>query len=203
MPSNRRIPSRADGLANREKLLAAAEEYFAKNGLDAPLQGIAEAAGVGVGTLYRNFASHEELIESLFERLRGRFVEVETYAAAQESGWASLETFLRESVAYLVENPATSEIMRRHAENDPGGRAARAWVEPLEVFVKQAQNEGAARPDLTGRDLSAAPLALGSLQNFRVEDRVQIAARMVTLMLDGMRAHPHEATELPVGSSDF
>lgn len=202
MPSSRRIPSRADGIANREKLLDAAESYFAENGLDAPLQGIAESAGVGVGTLYRNFASHEELIEALFERLRGKFVEVEKFAAGQSSGWESLESFLRESVTFLVQNPAASEIMRRHA-NNAGSRPTRAWVEPLEAFVKQAQAEGSVRADLTGRDLSAAPLALGSLQNFAAADRIEIAARMVTLMLDGMRAHPHEATELPIGASSI
>src|SRR5690554_2013933 len=98
MPSSRRIPSRADGIANREKLLDAAESYFADHGLDAPLQGIAESAGVGVGTLYRNFASHDELIEALFERLRGKFIQVEKYAGGQPSGWESLESFLRESV---------------------------------------------------------------------------------------------------------
>ena len=202
MPSTSRIPSRADGIANREKLLDAAESYFAENGLDAPLQGIAESAGVGVGTLYRNFASHEELIEALFERLRGKFVEVEKFAAGQSSGWESLESFLRESVTFLVQNPAASEIMRRHA-NNAGSRPTRAWVEPLEAFVKQAQAEGSVRADLTGRDLSAAPLALGSLQNFAAADRIEIAARMVTLMLDGMRAHPHEATELPIGASSI
>lgn len=200
MPSSRRIPSRADGIANREKLLDAAESYFADHGLDAPLQGIAESAGVGVGTLYRNFASHEELIEALFERLRGKFIQVEKYAGGQPSGWESLESFLRESVTFLVQNPAASEIMRRHA-NNAGNRPTRAWVEPLEAFVKQAQTEGSVRPDLTGRDLSAAPLALGSLQNFPEADRIEIAARMVTLMLDGMRAHPHEATNLPVGAT--
>ena len=201
MTQVRRIPSRADGIANREKLLDAAESYFAQNGLDAPLSGVAEAAGVGVGTLYRNFASHDELAAALLERIDSRFATVANAASAQQSGWRSLETFLRQSVSFLVENPATSEIIRRHADNDPdNGPGARAWVDPLEGFVAQAKAEGSARPDLTGQDLAAAPLALGSLQNFSREERTEIAARMVTLMLDGMRAHPHAPTALPVGA---
>ncbi len=197
MAPTRRSPSRADGVANRVKLIAAAETYFAEHGLDAPLQGIADAAGVGVGTLYRNFSSHEELIEALFDRIRNSFAEIATAAAAQSTGWEAIEHFLRQSVLFLLDNPATSEIMRRQAENNPTNRAGSGWVEPLSEFVERAQREGAARPDLVGQDLSAAPLALGSLQNFKPEERRDIASRMVTLMLDGMRAHPHAPTTLP------
>ncbi|NLC97668.1 MAG: TetR/AcrR family transcriptional regulator [Actinomycetales bacterium] len=204
MTQVRRIPSRADGIANREKLLDAAETYFAQHGLDAPLHGVAELAGVGTGTLYRNFASQDELVEALFERIDSTFAKVASEASAQRNGWRALETFLRQTVAFLVDNPATSEIIRRQADNDPvNSPAGRAWVDPVEEFVALAKAEGSARPDLTGQDLAAAPLALGSLQNFSPDERTEIAARMVTLMLDGMRAHPHAPTALPVGADQI
>lgn len=188
---------RADAIANRERLLDTAEVHFARYGLDASMHGIADAAGVGVGTLYRNFASHSELIGALFDRIRLRFRAIADKAESQPTGWGALETFLRESVAFLVDNPATAEIMRRQSEIDPAAGPTPAWVEPLSAFVERAQTEGDARDDLTGADLSAAPLALGAMQNFNPNDRHRIAARMMTLMLDGMRAHPHEATPLP------
>ena len=140
MTQVRRIPSRADGIANREKLLDAAETYFAQHGLDAPLHGVAELAGVGTGTLYRNFASQDELVEALFERIDSTFAKVASEASAQRNGWRALETFLRQTVAFLVDNP---------------------------------------------------------------DARTEIAARMVTLMLDGMRAHPHAPTALPVGADQI
>lgn len=202
MSQMRRIPSRADGIANREKLLDAAETYFAHNGLDAPLHGVAELAGVGAGTLYRNFASQDDLIEALFDRIDSTFDKLASTASAQRTGWLCLEVFLRQTVTFLVENPATGEIIRRYADKNPeNGPEGRSWFDPLEEFVAQAKAEGSARPDLTSQDLAAAPLALGSLQNFSPEERTEIAARMVTLMLDGMRAHPHAPTTLPVGAS--
>lgn len=57
---------RADARANRAKLLEAAEIVFKQKGAHAPLQLIAQAAGVGRGTLYRHFEDRAALIVALF-----------------------------------------------------------------------------------------------------------------------------------------
>lgn len=53
---------RADVLANRETIVEAARETFANKGLEASLDGIARAAGVGAGTLYRQFPARADLV---------------------------------------------------------------------------------------------------------------------------------------------
>jgi len=52
-------PQRADALRNRARILGAAENVFAVEGIDVPVDLIAEKAGVGVGTLYRHFPTKE------------------------------------------------------------------------------------------------------------------------------------------------
>ena len=59
-------PKRADALRNYEKLLTAAREAFAEGGEATSLESIAERAGVGIGTLYRNFPNRQALIEALY-----------------------------------------------------------------------------------------------------------------------------------------
>lgn len=49
--------SRSDARANRRKILAAADRVYAAEGVDVTLDRIAQEAGVGVGTVYRNFAN--------------------------------------------------------------------------------------------------------------------------------------------------
>jgi AcrR family transcriptional regulator len=49
----------ADARRNRDQILAAAKERFAAQGPDVPMEEIARAAGVGVGTLYRRFPDRE------------------------------------------------------------------------------------------------------------------------------------------------
>ena len=65
-----RIPksARSDALANRQRILDAAREVFARRGLDAEIREIAERAGVGVGTIYRHFESREGLLAALIHQ---------------------------------------------------------------------------------------------------------------------------------------
>lgn len=69
---------RSDAKANLERILNSAREVFAAQGLDATLADVAKHAGVGVGTVYRRFASKDELIQALFDT---RCSEIETIAA--------------------------------------------------------------------------------------------------------------------------
>ncbi|MGH3262314.1 MAG: TetR/AcrR family transcriptional regulator, partial [Trebonia sp.] len=62
---------RADAERNRRRLLDAASEMFCERGLDVGVAEIAEHAGVGRGTLFRNFPTKEHLIAAiLVERLQ-------------------------------------------------------------------------------------------------------------------------------------
>lgn len=58
-------PMRADAVRNRARVIEAAEVVFAAEGIDAPIDLIAEKAGVGVGTLYRHFPTKEKLFEAI------------------------------------------------------------------------------------------------------------------------------------------
>src|SRR6201996_3725255 len=56
---------RADAQRNRRRLLEAATELFSERGLEVGVADIAARAGVGRGTLFRNFPSKEHLIAAI------------------------------------------------------------------------------------------------------------------------------------------
>jgi AcrR family transcriptional regulator len=58
-------PMRSDAVKNRLRILEAAEVVFAARGVAAPIDEVAERAGVGVGTLYRHFPNKEALFEAI------------------------------------------------------------------------------------------------------------------------------------------
>ncbi|MBO0680185.1 TetR/AcrR family transcriptional regulator [Mycolicibacterium sp. S2-37] len=58
---------RADAQRNREAILRAARATFADEGILAPLDGIATAAGLGNATLYRNFPTREDLVAAVID----------------------------------------------------------------------------------------------------------------------------------------
>src|SRR6202034_4813795 len=62
---------RADAQRNRRRLIEAATELFSERGLEVGVADIAAHAGVGRGTLFRNFPSKEHLIAAIVvERMR-------------------------------------------------------------------------------------------------------------------------------------
>lgn len=58
---------RSDFEANRELILAAADQTFKELGLETPIQQVALRAGVGIATVYRHFPTRDELIAAAFE----------------------------------------------------------------------------------------------------------------------------------------
>lgn len=56
----------------RERILAAASDLIVKNGLQCSMAEIAQVAGVATGTLYIYFASKEEMVRGVYERLTAK-----------------------------------------------------------------------------------------------------------------------------------
>lgn len=59
---------RADAARNRECLIAAARERFTAGNTMLSLEGVAQAAEVGIGTLYRHFPTREAWLKRFIVR---------------------------------------------------------------------------------------------------------------------------------------
>ena len=82
MPHPAARQPRKDALRNRERVLDAATELVRRDGEKVPIARIAEHAGVGVGTVYRHFATREDLLGALVYRSFGLAVDNARAAAA-------------------------------------------------------------------------------------------------------------------------
>ena len=65
MTATRAPAARRDAVRNHHRILDAAREVLGESGADACMEEIAARAGVGVGTVYRRFASKDALIDEL------------------------------------------------------------------------------------------------------------------------------------------
>lgn len=63
------IPGRADARANRERIVASARQVFGERGLDADIREICARSGVGMGTLYRNFPTKDDLVVAILREI--------------------------------------------------------------------------------------------------------------------------------------
>lgn len=87
---------RSDARDNRERILAAARELFAADGLDVPMREIARRADVGPATLYRRFPTKESLVVEAFEEQTQACVRVLDRAVADSDPWRGLCTLIEE-----------------------------------------------------------------------------------------------------------
>jgi AcrR family transcriptional regulator len=94
---------RADAQRNHDKILDAAEEVFALEGVTAPIDMVAERAGVGIGTLYRHFPTKESLFEAIVSnRLSGLLASADGFTRDLDPAIA-LDAFLREFARQAAE----------------------------------------------------------------------------------------------------
>lgn len=99
-------PSRSDAVKNRALLLETARRLFADQGVDAvTMSAIAEAAGVGKGTLYRHFENKTALCQALLDDEQ-RQLQARTFWRLGQGG-DPLDTlcwFLEEVVTFVGRN---------------------------------------------------------------------------------------------------
>src|SRR3954463_3456620 len=107
-----RPPQRADARRNFDALIAAAREVFAENGADASLEDIARRAGVGIGTLYRNFPTRQDLFEAVYVSEINELAAVAS-SVADRPPWEALTVWLERFVEYAVTKRAIIEVLNR------------------------------------------------------------------------------------------
>ncbi|GAA0555229.1 TetR/AcrR family transcriptional regulator [Paractinoplanes ferrugineus] len=175
-------PQRADARRNFDALLAAARSAFAENGTDASLEDIARRAGVGIGTLYRNFPARRDLFEAVYVEEVNQLSEVAT-AVASLPPWEALTVWLERFVAYAGTKRAIIEALNRESEMFAACR--RTMYAAGEPLLHRAQKEGAVRTDLSFDDLLRM---VSGLTSGSYVDEAQ-RSRVLAVALDGLRPH--------------
>jgi len=155
-------PMRADAVRNHEKILRAAEEIFASEGVMVPIDLVAEHAGVGIGTLYRHFPTKESLYEAIVTaRLTSLLATADTFTRDADPGHA-LCAFLREFARQAAEKQDLFEALSQ-AGIDIKSRFS-DQIEELNARIdrlrQRAVEAGAIRADVETNDI--VNLVMGS-----------------------------------------
>src|SRR6201995_5461919 len=143
-----------DAAAKRERLLVAATEVFARDGLDAPMSVVADAAGAGAASVYRLFESKRELLAALVVRRMDALV-VSVNEAYEQPGdrWEALTGMLRSLVSAQRADYPLSDARPAVAEHPDVMAAAPRAGEAQERLLAAARAEGRLRADATTADL--------------------------------------------------
>jgi AcrR family transcriptional regulator len=184
--TTRARPLRADAARNRESLLAAAEAEFAERGLDASIADIARRAGVAKGTVFRHFATKEELIAAI---VSGHFAALTTVARelldSADPGAALLE-FLTVAAEEMQQHDLT--FLQEISEGDAAVTELRNELHAaIGALVDRARAAGAVRPDITGTDVFVLICAPVHAAGFLSDPAPGLWRRYLSIIFDGLR----------------
>lgn len=173
---------RADAARNREKLVAAAEIVFAQHGAQAPLQLIAEQAGLGRGTLYRHFPDREAIVFAVFE---ARVIDFESVDNADPANPFLAEQIFISMLDTQARTPGlVSTILATGKYTDELDDLTDRILESLKLPLRSAQEGGRILDGVTGRDFLLAWSMFGWVSSNPLQaGRGQQAARSRTLLL--------------------
>lgn len=176
-----RRPKRADAARNFDALVDAGRAAFAEDGSGASLEDIARRAGVGIGTLYRNFPTRDDLIETLY------LGEVDALAAsarevADLEPWEALRAWLDRFVTYVGTKHALLDGLNR--ESSVLGQCRSIMLSAGEPLLVRAQQAGAVDPDVTIGDVVKLVSGVAAVASFDDESQ---RARVLNLAINAIR----------------
>jgi AcrR family transcriptional regulator len=182
------LPTRADAVRNRRRVVAAAAAVFAEHGVEAGVPEVAARAGVGKATVYRSFPTKEHLIAAVvIERL----ADFERRARARlddPDPWGALVGLLVEGAERQCADRAITAGISAAIEL-PALVAARASLwQAVELLMDRAKLQGRMRTDARPADLR---VLWGGAARLLAADGVDDPAewrRYAALVLDALRA---------------
>lgn len=182
-------PNRAGRFAEAERndarIIEAAREIFSLHGIDAPMSSVAEAAGVGIGSLYRRYPSKDDLLRqlSIDGMLRMR-AEIEA-ALAFDDPWRGLKQYMERCVeaglGSLLNVAGRFPITHEMIEIAERGQSL------LPTLLERAKASGQLRPEITPADIVFVFRLLRPQLSDDANVAAQLRRRYLALILDGMR----------------
>lgn len=190
---------RRDAAENRRRLLVAAASVFNEHGLDAGVEEIAREAGVGLGTLYRRFATKDALISELVRTLLGDILRVAESAVSAPNG-EGLERVL--SGAGAVQSANRGCLPRLWSDRESASLRSDLRQHLIELLHLAKQNDRI-RSDATLEDVDLVFWAVRSAVETSQGVTDSAWQRTLTIMLAGLRPGAERLDTRPMTGEEY
>ena len=180
---------RSDARANRARILAAAREAFARDG-DISMNQIAQLAGVGPGTLYRNYPSRESLVLAIYQDEVDRLIGSVPQLLAERPPLEALRQWTTDLVSAMRKKHGLGDALSPTAHKSITEQTYGPVIGAITQLFDAGKRDGTIRIDADPGDFLQLTGALWRAASAE-KDRSQ---PMLALILDGLGVHPHGAT---------
>jgi AcrR family transcriptional regulator len=175
---------RSDARENRARILAAAREALAADGSTSMNQ-IGQRAGVGAGTLYRNFPTRESLVLAVYQDEVARIINTVPDLLAQMSPLEALRHWTTDLVEAMRRKHGLGDALSPGAHQAISEQSYGPVIAAITELLDAGKKDESIRPDADPGDFLQLTGALWRAAS-SPEDR---APHMLALILDGLRTH--------------
>jgi AcrR family transcriptional regulator len=188
--SDRRPGARKDAQRNRQRIIDAATHALTNGDDLVKIETIAKEAGVGVGTLYRNFPSREALVEEVYRSELARLCAEAAGLLADHPPLPALRLWMRRYQDFVATKRGMAEALRAVIASGAitSGQTRQHLNDAIATIVNAGIADGSLRDDTRPEDVTAS---LAGIMLTAADE--QQATRMLRLLVDGMRANPTDA----------
>jgi AcrR family transcriptional regulator len=145
---------RADAARNSEKVLEAAREVFAEQGLTAGIDDVAARAGVGKATVYRCWPTKDALVAAVTGVRVDWFTDLVVDALDDPDPWAAFERLLLTAAESSARNRLLNAGLTQGVETPELAAKRAACRAAVQRLVDRAVDQGTMRRDVTSADVT-------------------------------------------------
>ena len=184
-PGARRGPiRRTDAERNRTRILDTARTALEQDP-DASMQSIAKLAGIGQGTLYRNFPNREALVLAVHRRDVQDLIDAAPRLAAGNPPLAALRRWLDELGSYGRIKHGLAGALNSSTRGQLATEGYDPVVDAMGTLLRACQQAGEVRADVTADDLL---LLVGFLWRISPDENFETrSSHLLDLVMDALR----------------
>ncbi|GHO97645.1 TetR family transcriptional regulator [Reticulibacter mediterranei] len=175
---------RADALHNRAAILAAAHDLLLHHET-VSMNAIAKKAGVGPGTLYRHFATREELILELYCHDVQHHADTVDHLLEEMEPLAALRVWIEQLAIYTRMKHGLGEALTKAAEKSVVQRTYPIVIQALSSLLKAASDAEQIQPNILPDDVLLLVSALWRVPQDQAG--LKQAERLLDIILCGLR----------------
>ncbi|GAA0242814.1 helix-turn-helix domain-containing protein [Cryptosporangium japonicum] len=195
---------RSDAQDNRVRILEAAREVFAAEGLGVPMREIARRAGVGPATLYRRFPTKEALVTEVFTDQMCGCRAIVDEGCADPDPWRGFCLVIEKICAlHALDRGFTAAFLATFPKAIDFTADRDYALSAIAGLARRAKDAGRLRPDFVVDDLVLMLMANDGIRAATPAARVAASRRFAALAIQAFRASPDAPAMPPPGRLSF
>ncbi|MFI7434294.1 SbtR family transcriptional regulator [Micromonospora haikouensis] len=179
----RRPGARRDAQRNRQRIIEAAKRALTTGPDPVKIETIAREAGVGVGTLYRNFPSREALVEEVYRSELTHLCATATQLVADHPPAVAMREWMRCYQDFVATKRGMAEALRAVIASGAinSGQTREHLDGAIALILDAGRTDGSLRADVRPADVSASMAGI-----MLAAADIDQASRMLQLLVDGL-----------------